>query len=97
MSILRKAMDKACIDELDLRDVSPQAKPCAMCSDVRPDVVARGLAGGQFSVEAICGPCLSGSTARAMQLLEKSAATNQRCNVHRVRYYTHHTPLPAGC
>jgi hypothetical protein len=37
------------------------------------------------------------STARAMQLLEKSAATNQRCNVHRVRYYTHHTPLPAGC
>jgi hypothetical protein len=57
-------------------------------------------------MQRVCVPCEAGSamenwreksTARAMRLLEKSAATNQRCNLHREHYYTHHTPLPAGC
>ena len=68
VSILREATTAACVDAMNRRDVSPRAMACAMCMDVRTDVLARGLSGGQFSVERVCDPCFSGSTARAMEL-----------------------------
>ena len=65
---LSEAVHNACINDMHRKDLSPQPKECAVCLDTRPDVMARGLADGEFRVEAICSPCFSGSTARSMTM-----------------------------
>ena len=74
-SILREATNTACVNAMSRKDLSPRSKACAMCLDSRTDVVARGLSGGKFSVEAVCDPRFSASTARSMQLAGMDAGS----------------------